>query len=56
MQCLVKCFKNELIAFLKRKENDHEDNNFYITSVAYFNRVDLLQIIYSETNEFLDNA
>lgn len=47
MQCLFKCFKNEIIEFLNEKELGSVHN---ITDVAIKNRADLLEIIYKETD------
>ena len=51
-----------MIEFLKRKDEEKPGTVFKISEVAIFSRIDLLEIIYRETNvlvanvDFLDNA
>ena len=53
MQCFFNFFKTEIIEFLKSRIPHTADN---ITNIAAFNRIDLLEIIYKETNVFLTHG
>ena len=53
MQCLFKCFKIEIIELLKTTVYYIMDK---ISMIAIHNRLDLLEIIYRETDEFLENV
>ena len=55
MQCLFKCFKAKIIKYLKGSiRNTGNLNRIYF--ISYYGRFDLIDIIYRETNEFLDNT
>lgn len=53
MKCLFKCFKSDILSHLISKKDSSFVSN--LSSIAIFNRFDLLEIIYSETNECINN-
>ena len=56
MKFLFNRFKTEMIEFLNTNVDDDFDYKHRICEVAMHNRVDLLQIIYGETDVFLENV
>lgn len=53
MSCLLQCFKEEILIHLMIVNKNHEENN--INLFVVYNRLDLVKLVYQETDAFIDN-